>query len=175
MQLDDIIPWGRSYAEYLEMFALTDEDLGARIIGVGDSPAGFNAEAHERGQDVTSVDPIYAFTAEEIRGRIQTVRPQIEMGVRVNPPRYVWDHFPDIETLIAHRLDAMERFLEDYSGLGISARYRAAGLPRRPYEDGAFDLALVSHLTPIISVLKVTSKACRSSCGSVARCGAVPC
>ncbi|SDX54789.1 hypothetical protein [Thiocapsa roseopersicina] len=146
MQLDDIVPWGRSYREYRAMFTLTDEDLGGRIIGVGDGPAAFNAEAHARGQDVTSVDPLYAFTPEEIRSRIRTIRPQIEAGLRANPARYVWDHFPDIEALIAHRLDAMERFLEDYPGPGISARYRAAGLPRLPYEDGAFDLALVSHL-----------------------------
>jgi hypothetical protein len=146
MQLDDIVPWGRSYAEYRAMFALTDEDLGGRIIGVGDGPAAFNAEAYSRGQDVTSVDPIYAFTAEEIRDRIRTVCPQIETGLRANPTRYVWDHFPDIESLIAHRLDAMDRFLEDYPGPGISPRYRAAGLPRLPYEHGTFDLALVSHL-----------------------------
>lgn len=146
MQLDDIVPWGRSYTEYRAMFALTDEDLRGRVIGVGDGQAGFNAEAHGRGQDVTSVDPIYAFTAEEIRGRIHKVRPQIEAGLRGNPTRYVWEHFPDIESLIAHRLDAMERFLEDYPGPGLSPRYRAAGLPRLPYEDDTFDLALVSHL-----------------------------
>jgi hypothetical protein len=146
MLLDDIVPWGRSYREYRAMFVLTDEDLDGRIIGVGDGPAAFNAEAHARGQDVTSVDPIYAFTAEEIRGRIRAVRPQIEAGLRANPARYVWDHFPDIESLIAHRLAAMERFLEDYPGPGMSPRYRAAGIPRLPYADGAFDLALVSHL-----------------------------
>ena len=146
MQLDDIVPWGRSYTEYGKMFALNERDLHGRIIGVGDGPAAFNAEAHARGQDVTSVDPLYAFTPEEIRGRIRTVRPQIEAGLRTNPARYVWDHFPDIEALIAHRLDAMERFLEDYPGPGMSPRYRAAGIPRLPYEDGAFDLALVSHL-----------------------------
>jgi SAM-dependent methyltransferase len=146
MQLDDIVPWGRSYAEYRAMFALTEEDLGGRILGVGDGPAGFNAEAHARGQDVTSVDPIYAFTAETIAGRIRTVRPQIEAGLRANPSRYVWDRFRDVEALIAHRLDTMERFLEDYPGPGMSPRYRAARLPRLPYEDGAFDLVLVSHL-----------------------------
>ena len=39
----DIIPWGRSFDEYLDMFDLSEDDLARDIVGVGDGPASFNA------------------------------------------------------------------------------------------------------------------------------------
>ncbi|MEM6717567.1 MAG: SAM-dependent methyltransferase, partial [Cyanobacteria bacterium P01_C01_bin.147] len=41
--LDTIVPWGRSYAEYVAMFNLTEADLAGRILGCADGPAAFNA------------------------------------------------------------------------------------------------------------------------------------
>lgn len=53
--LDQVVPWGRSYEEYLAMFALTEADLHKRILGCGDGPASFNAELTKRGGKVISV------------------------------------------------------------------------------------------------------------------------
>jgi hypothetical protein len=39
MKLAEVIPWGRSFDEYRRMFALTDGDLAARVLGCGDGPA----------------------------------------------------------------------------------------------------------------------------------------
>ena len=47
--LDQVVPWGRSFDEYQRMFALTEADLSLRIVGCGDGPASFNAEATRRG------------------------------------------------------------------------------------------------------------------------------
>lgn len=146
MKLDEIVPWGRSFDEYRAMFALTDGDLDGRVLGCGDGPASFNAEATARGADVVSVDPLYAFSAEDIRGRITAVRPKIEAGLKESADRYVWSHFADVDTLVATRMVSMERFLADYPGPGMSPRYRAEGLPALSAADGEFDLALVSHL-----------------------------
>lgn len=44
MQLDAIVPLGRSLEEYQRLFALSDKDLERRIISVADGPASFNAE-----------------------------------------------------------------------------------------------------------------------------------
>jgi hypothetical protein len=68
--LDKVLPWGQSFDEYRRMFALSDDDLEGRILGCGDGPAAFNAEATRRGARVVSCDPLYVFTADEIRGRI---------------------------------------------------------------------------------------------------------
>ncbi len=44
MKLENVVPWGRSLAEYQAMFALSEEELQKRILGCGDGPASFNAE-----------------------------------------------------------------------------------------------------------------------------------
>lgn len=41
--LDKVVPWGRSYEEYISMFDLSEADLQLRILGCGDGPAGFNS------------------------------------------------------------------------------------------------------------------------------------
>src|SRR5262249_41203997 len=68
--LDAVLPWGRSFDEYRRMFALTDADCRRRLLGCADGPASFNAEATPRGIRVTSCDPLYRCTADQIRLRI---------------------------------------------------------------------------------------------------------
>ena len=65
--LDQVVPWGRSFDEYKRMFALGASDLNGRILGCGDGPASFNAEATRFGHRVISCDPIYRFGTEEIQ------------------------------------------------------------------------------------------------------------
>ena len=50
--LDHVVPWGRSFASDRRMFALTDDDLARKIVGCGDGPASFNAEATRLGSAV---------------------------------------------------------------------------------------------------------------------------
>jgi len=49
MQLSEIIPLGRSYEEYVTMFAFSATDSRKRILGCGDGPASFNAELSNSG------------------------------------------------------------------------------------------------------------------------------
>jgi hypothetical protein len=44
MQLNQVVPFGRSLDEYRAMFSLSDDDLGKEIVCVADGPASFNAE-----------------------------------------------------------------------------------------------------------------------------------
>jgi len=55
--LDQVVPWGRSFEEYVAMFSLTEEDLAGRILGCGDGPASFNCELTRRGGMIVSLDP----------------------------------------------------------------------------------------------------------------------
>ncbi len=34
----DIVPWGRAFNEYLDMFNLSEDDLALDIVGVGNGP-----------------------------------------------------------------------------------------------------------------------------------------
>jgi hypothetical protein len=73
--LTDVVPWGRSFDEYVAMFHLADADLARSILGCGDGPASFNAELTRRGGRVVSADPIYRFSADQIRSRIDATTP----------------------------------------------------------------------------------------------------
>ena len=73
MCLNEFIPWGRSFDEYTRMFDLRPEDLQRRILGCADGPASFNAELTQMNKRAVSIDPLYAFTAENIERRIDAV------------------------------------------------------------------------------------------------------
>ena len=144
--LDKIIPWGRTYDEYVKMFDLTEDDLGSRIIGCGDGPAGFNSILTKRGGTIVSVDPIYVFEVEQIRSRV-TETYSIVMGQMLkNPGDYIWETIPSPEHLGNLRLSAMETFLSDFDAGKKTGRYIAGELPSLPFESGRFDIALSSHL-----------------------------
>jgi hypothetical protein len=98
------------------------------------------------GHRVVSVDPIYCFSAAEISGRIRETFDTIIPQTQAQADRFVWDRFADPDALGRARLAAMDCFLADYD-IGKSAgRYVAGSLPRLPFDDAKFDLALCSHL-----------------------------
>ena len=144
--LDEVVPWGRSFDEYCRMFALSDGDFGSRILGCGDGPASFNAEATRRGAAVISCDPIYRWDADRIRQRIEATSGQILEQARQNADEFVWSSIQSVEELGRVRLAAMEVFLRDYEDGRAQGRYVEAELPALPFADGSFDLALCSHL-----------------------------
>jgi SAM-dependent methyltransferase len=145
MQLDEVVPWGRSFSEYCRMFALSEADLGRRVLGCGDGPASFNAEATALGHDVISCDPIYAFSGEEIRQRVEACYGTVVELARQNAHRFVWEEFANADALGRARLAAMERFLGDLEAGGARGRYVATSLPRLPFGDRQFDLCVCSH------------------------------
>jgi hypothetical protein len=146
VELREIVPWGRSFEEYRRMFGLSGDDLAGRILGCGDGPASFNAEATAAGHAVVSCDPIYTFAPEEIRQRVQETYETVLSQVRLRPERFIWDYFRDADDLGRHRLAAMQRFLDDFERGRREGRYIVSSLPKLPFADGEFRLALVSHL-----------------------------
>jgi SAM-dependent methyltransferase len=146
VELSAIVPWGRSFDEYMRMFALDELDLERRIIGCGDGPAAFNAEMKRRGKRVVSVDPLYGFTAEQIRQRIDEVYDRMVEGARAKADAFHWTDFGSPEDLGRRRLEAMETFLADFPVGLREGRYIAAALPELPFGSTSFDLALCSHL-----------------------------
>jgi hypothetical protein len=145
-RLRDVVPWGRSYDEYLSMFALTERDLDRRILGCGDGPASFNAVSTRHGGQVVSCDPMYRFSAAELRSRIAETATVIAAEATRNADEFVWDHFSSVDDLIETRMSAMGEFLLDYP-VGRSAnRYIDASLPELPFVNDQFDMALCAHL-----------------------------
>ncbi len=143
--LDRVVPWGRNLDEYRKMFALTDADLQAQIVGCSDGPASFNAEMRQRGHQVVSVDPIYQFSVDQIRERIDTTRREVMEQVRQNLNGFVWHMIPSPDALEQIRLDAMNVFLDEFEQGKEDGRYITGELPDLDFADDAFDLALCSH------------------------------
>jgi hypothetical protein len=145
--LDKVVPWGRSFDEYQQLFALTPADLERRMLGCGDGPAAFNAEATRRGARVVSCDPLYAFSRDEIEARIAATCDTVLEQTRRHVDQFVWGHgIPSIDDLGGVRMRAMRVFLEDYDAGRAAGRYVDASLPTLPFADGSFDIALSSHL-----------------------------
>jgi len=131
------------------MFALSGDDLATRMLGCGDGPAAFNADATRRGCSVVSCDPIYGFDSRDIEGRIAATREQVLDQTRRHADEFVWGDTSGIHTveeLDAIRMAAMRTFLSDYPDGKAAGRYVDASLPALPFHDGSFDLALCSHL-----------------------------
>jgi hypothetical protein len=127
------------------MFALTDGDLGKAILSAADGPASFNAEVTRRGGQVVSVDPLYAFSAAEIRARVQATADEMVALTERERHRFVWRHVRSPAELRQLRLAAMETFLADYPAGLAAGRYRPQSLPRLDFADDAFGLAVCSH------------------------------
>jgi len=145
MKLDNIVPWGRSLYEYTSMFSLDESDFDKKILGCGDGPACFNAEVTKKGGDIVSIDPVYQFSANQIRSRIDEVYPHIMSEMKKNYDDFIWKDIASIDALGKIRMASMETFLNDYDNGKKSERYINASLPNLPFENHAFDLALCSH------------------------------
>jgi hypothetical protein len=144
--LDQVVPWGRSFEEYSAMFSLARADMGGRILGCGDGPASFNAEATSRGIKVVSCDPIYKFSKADIEARIAATYEQVIDQTRQNQDEFVWEAITSVEELGKVRMAAMQAFLDDYPAGLVEGRYLDSELPTLAFPDGYFDLALCSHL-----------------------------
>jgi hypothetical protein len=142
---EEAVPWGRSFDEYLRMFHLSTEDLSRSILGCADGPASFNAEMFRRGHRVVSCDPLYQFSAEQIKQRIDVTYEEVIGQTRLNQEKFVWDFISSPDELGRLRLEAMRDFLGDYEHGKRDGRYIAAQLPDLPFAPMSFDIALCSH------------------------------
>src|SRR5437764_14008893 len=72
LQLDRVVLLGRTFDEYRQYFLLDPEELvGKTVLDVAGGVSSFCAEANTRGIRVTSFDPIYSLTPEEILERCE--------------------------------------------------------------------------------------------------------
>jgi hypothetical protein len=144
--LDQIVPWGRSRAEYDLMFRLAPAELSGGVLDCGGGPASFTAEVSADGVRAISVDPLYAYSGSEIQARFESTVEPMRAQVRATPADWTWGYHRNLEELISHRRVALERFLADYDPGRRHHRYLVAELPSLPFAAGAFGLALCSHL-----------------------------
>jgi hypothetical protein len=143
--VNEITPWGCSFDEYTRMFDLADGDMDKTILGCADGSSSFNVEGTRRGRRITSCDPLYNLPTLELADRIRQTFEGVMGGLRANASSLIWDRFQSPEDCGRVRLEAMRDFLLDFDAGRTQRRYVSGGLPRLPFGDKAFDLALCSH------------------------------
>jgi len=94
---------------------------------------------------VTSVDPVYAFSKEQLEQRIEQARLEVMPQVRANQSDYIWKTIKSPDELERRRMQAMQAFIDDYESGSTVGRYVTGSLPDIPFKDNAFDCALCSH------------------------------
>jgi len=142
---EDVVPWGRNFDEYCRMFDLNEKELKLKILGCGDGPASFNVHCNQMGGNVTSVDPIYQYTRDEIKKRIDENYNDVISQTKNNSNKFVWNSITSVEHLGRIRMEAMETFLETYEEIKKEKRYIPGMLPDLPFSDNEFDITLCSH------------------------------
>jgi hypothetical protein len=151
LHLDQVVPWGRTRAEYDRMFCLAPEDIAGGVLDCGGGPSSFTAEAAQAGLPVVSMDPIYTLPGEAIRDRFEAIAPPMLAHVRATPEKWAWTYHRDPDDLLANRRKALGRFLADYEA--TPSRYVAGMLPNLPFAPRSFGLAVCSHLLFLYSDL----------------------
>lgn len=144
MKLDKVVPFGRALAEYQLMFRLIPEDMERKILDVAGGPASFNAQMYQLGHLVTSIDPIYEFSSQEIKQRFDECVENIIEQVKMTPKDWIWKYHKSPEDLRSNRKEALAIFLADYEHGKAEQRYILGALPDIPLEEH-YDLVLCSH------------------------------
>lgn len=145
IKYESVVPWGRTFEEYVDMFHLSESDLDKYILGCGDGPAGFNNAMKQKAKRMVSIDPIYQFTKDDISRRIDETYQDVISQTEQNQDKFIWTKIKDVQELGRLRMTAMKEFLSDYEIGKKEKRYVFAELPNLPFEDNQFDLALSSH------------------------------
>lgn len=152
--LNTVVPWGRTFNEYKNMFTLTLADIDKKIISFGDGPASFNVEMTAMGKCVTSVDPIYQFTTAQLRNRIDETAVTILEQMETNKDNFVWKSVKNVNDLKELRMGAMKHFLIDFENGLAQKRYVPHALPDQTnFKADEFELGLSSHFLLLYSGL----------------------
>lgn len=144
-QLENVVPWGRSQNEYQKMFQLDNNDLSKKILDCAGGPSSFNAEITYIGGNIISCDPLYHFQKEQIQNRINETYKQVLQNTIDNQHNFIWESIKRPKELVQLRMSAMNKFLADFNKGKKEGRYLPESLPKLPFNDNEFDLALCSH------------------------------
>ena len=145
-ELSKVVPWGRTLEEYKTMFNLNNEDLKKSIASFGDGPASFNTEMTNLKNNVTSFDPIYQFTKQQLINRIQETKDIVMKQAKENKDNFIWTTIKNLHELKKIRMGAMYKFIDDFETGKEQNRYISHELPNKTYFlDKHFDIGLSSH------------------------------
>lgn len=141
---DEVQFFGRDFAEYTQMFNLTPESLsGKSVLDCPGGPSTFGQEARQLGVSVTSCDPQYEKSSQELQEVFE--RQLNSIASKVTSQSDVFDPGKPQLDLDA-RKQLLAEFLFQFSNDAEKRHYVPAKLPILPFTDNNFDLALSGNL-----------------------------
>jgi SAM-dependent methyltransferase len=143
-RIADYLFSARNLAEYRAFFALTDADVSRRILDCPGGAASVVAQLSAAGAEAVAVDPLYAASVGEVEALARRDAERANAHSLAGQDRYDWGFYGGARGHGAVRIDAAATFIEHRRS--APDRYVEAALPDLPFPDGAFDLALSSHL-----------------------------
>jgi hypothetical protein len=145
-ELPSVAFFGRSFAEYCQMFALQPAALRRRpVLDVAAGPSSFTAEACRLGIDAVALDPLYGRRVEALATHIQLDYERMLARIEEKPECFRLTSFSSFEAAARDRRAAAQRFLEDYAAHFAHGRYFGAALPQLPFFDRTFDVVFCAH------------------------------
>jgi len=142
-----LIPsWVHSLDDYQRMFSLTDSDFSRSILDYPASISSFNAQAHERGHTIISADPYYDLTSLDMSKHADHIIQHLATHLHQYADRIQGEGEKTLENIVNAWNHYAQIFVTDYSRGKSQGRYRAAKLPKLPFADFEFDLALCPDL-----------------------------
>jgi len=143
--------FGRTFSEYLQMFALDEADLrGRSILDCPCGPAAFVANACARGLSVVGCDPLFELDSDELHARATANINDVFARLSVATDSLT---FRDPVKFRQDKFDALDAFIADYRK-ARHTRYIYAALPTLPFADGAFDVVLSANFLFCYSGIK---------------------
>lgn len=136
------LSWIYSLADYRLMFDLSEKELTKRILDFPGGISSFNAEMHALDHQVISADRIYNLQQAEMLDLGEQLFVQSEEQLRSNIDAL--ENPKSLEDVIVNWDSSKTTFLMDYTLGREQGRYQEACLPKLPFKDDQFQLALCS-------------------------------
>jgi hypothetical protein len=139
----DVLFLGRDFTEYQKMFNLNPSQLkGKHVLDCASGPSSFQAEATMYEIKVTSCDPMYGASGEELAQRCRTDVERVgERQLRVS---HLFHEYALSTQFKDRKKKSRELFIRDYAG-ATPGHYVHAELPSLPFDDNSFDLVLCAN------------------------------
>ena len=135
----------RAFDEYVAFFDLQPAALtGKRVLDCSAGASSFVARLDRLGVDAVAVDPAYDMPHDRLA---EVAAAGLRDGNAIAasfPDRFTWRWYGSVEAREKMRARALAEFVLDLAE--HPTRYVAASLPTLPFDNGAFDLAVCSHL-----------------------------
>jgi SAM-dependent methyltransferase len=147
LSLPSVAFFGRTFDECCQCLGLDGAALrGLRILDAAAGPSSFAAEAAALGADPVALDPLYGCGLAALEAYVEVDYARMFRELRRREALLSFASFPSLAAAEASRRSAAARFLRDYEEGFVRGRYVGGGLPRLPFPDRSFDLAVCGHL-----------------------------